>query len=184
MIRSCTDKVTLSSPVGKLGCCRTLRRVATCRDARKYRFGGVRCSTAIRVARCRDARLVRPLCQRLQRRGFNGNGRTSRASLQPLLVLLYYNGRTSRASLQPLHVGESLYVSPTEDFSNSSRANEISLRSREMKVRKNEMKLRKKQIKVPKNFLMPPWRVSFFSVGDSDFPQAVGYLVPSSGWQR
>ena len=29
---------------------------------------------------------MRPLYQRLQRRGFNGNGRTDRASLQPLHV--------------------------------------------------------------------------------------------------
>ena len=55
---------------------------------------------------------MRPLYQRLQRRGFNGNGRTDRASLQEsyrctttdaqivrpykgLVVLLYYNGRTT-----------------------------------------------------------------------------------------
>ena len=31
---------------------------------------------------CRDARSVRPLCQVLQRHGFNGDGRTDRASLQ------------------------------------------------------------------------------------------------------
>ena len=36
----------------------------------------------IRVTLCRDARLVRPLGPRLQRQGFNGDGRTSRASLQ------------------------------------------------------------------------------------------------------
>ena len=41
-----------------------------------------------RVALCRDARSVRPLYQRLQHRGFNEDGRTERASLQPLLVLL------------------------------------------------------------------------------------------------
>ena len=35
-----------------------------------------------RVTRCRDARSERPLCQRLQHRGFNGDGRTDRASLQ------------------------------------------------------------------------------------------------------
>ena len=34
---------------------------------------------------CRDARSVRPLCQRLQRLGFNGNGRTDRASLQRVI---------------------------------------------------------------------------------------------------
>ena len=31
---------------------------------------------------CRDARSVRPLCQKLQRRGINGDGRSDRASLQ------------------------------------------------------------------------------------------------------
>ena len=36
----------------------------------------------IRVTRCRDARSVRPLCQKLQHRSFNGDGRTDRASLQ------------------------------------------------------------------------------------------------------
>ena len=30
----------------------------------------------------RDARAMRPLCQRLQRQGFNGDGRTDRASIQ------------------------------------------------------------------------------------------------------
>ena len=34
------------------------------------------------VTLCRDARPERPLCQRLQHRGFNGDGRTDRASLQ------------------------------------------------------------------------------------------------------
>ena len=57
-----------------------------CRDARECLAGGVRCRTARRVALCRDARSVRPLCQRLQRHGFNGDGRTDRASLQSLLV--------------------------------------------------------------------------------------------------
>ncbi|WP_297728011.1 hypothetical protein, partial [uncultured Porphyromonas sp.] len=33
-------------------------------------------------ALCRDARSVRPLYQRLQRHGFNGDGRTDRASLR------------------------------------------------------------------------------------------------------
>ena len=54
---------------------------------------------------CRDARSVRPLCQRLQRCGFNGDGRTDRASLQPLHVGWFGDGRTDRATLQPLHVG-------------------------------------------------------------------------------
>ena len=35
-----------------------------------------------RVTICRDARSERPLYQRLQRCGFNGDGRTDRASLQ------------------------------------------------------------------------------------------------------
>ena len=34
------------------------------------------------TCRCRDARSERPLYQRLQRQGFNGDGRTDRASLQ------------------------------------------------------------------------------------------------------
>ena len=46
----------------------------------------VRCVASKRVTPCRDARSVRPLYQRLRRRGFNGNGRTDRASLQRLLV--------------------------------------------------------------------------------------------------
>ena len=33
-----------------------------------------------------DTVTVRLLCQKLQRRGFNGDGRTDRASLQPLYV--------------------------------------------------------------------------------------------------
>ncbi len=38
---------------------------------------------------------MRPLCQRLQRRSFNGDGRTIRASLQPLLVSSFGDGRTT-----------------------------------------------------------------------------------------
>ena len=42
---------------------------------------------------CRDARSVRPLYQRLQHRGFNGDGRTDRASLQRVTRLVRpYNG--------------------------------------------------------------------------------------------
>ena len=63
---------------------------------------------------------------------------------------------------------------PREKIGKGQGTNENSPQRAEIKVRKNEMKLRKKQIKVPKNFLMPPWRVSFASVGDSDFPRAVG----------
>ena len=37
---------------------------------------------------CRDARLVRPLYQRLQHRGFNGDGRTDRASLHRATCLV------------------------------------------------------------------------------------------------
>ena len=37
---------------------------------------------------------MRPLCQRLQRQGFNGDGRTDRASLQPLHVLQFGDGRS------------------------------------------------------------------------------------------
>ena len=40
---------------------------------------------------CRDARSVRPLYQRLQRRDFNGDGRTDRASLQGVVSILYVN---------------------------------------------------------------------------------------------
>ena len=54
---------------------------------------------------CRDARSVRPLYQRLQHRGFNGDGRTDRASLQGDVGggrsnVFNGDGRTSRASLQ------------------------------------------------------------------------------------
>ena len=71
----------------------------------------------------------------------------------------------------------------TEQFFEAIRVNleaEID-RKIEIKLRENEMKLWKNEIEVPKNFLMPPWRVSFSSVGDSDFLRTVGYLVPSSG---
>ena len=102
---------------------------------------------------CRDARSVRPLCQRLQHRGFNGDGRTDRASLQPLFVSLYYDGRTDRASLH------GLLVSPREEFADSSVESENSSRRGEIKVRKNEMKLRKNEIISPKNFSVPRWRI-------------------------
>ena len=53
---------------------------------------------------CRDARSVRPLCQRLQRhgakgygtRGFNGDGRTDRASLQDSSLCVPTKGYSSR----------------------------------------------------------------------------------------
>ena len=54
--------------------------------------------TAKRVTLCRDARLVRPLYQRLQDRDFNGDGRTSRASLQRVTRLAVW-GRTLRPSV-------------------------------------------------------------------------------------
>ena len=60
---------------------------------------------------------MRPLCQRLQHRGFNGDGRTDRASLQPLLVKIVtrrgfngdgrYPARHFRVSLQRLLVPRS-----------------------------------------------------------------------------
>ena len=69
---------------------------------------------------CRDARSERPLCQRLQHRGINGDGRTDRASLQdsvsvrPLYQKLQHrgfngDGRTDRASLQDSVSGRPLY---------------------------------------------------------------------------
>ena len=91
--------------------CGLMRRVTRCRDSRL-----VRCIKSRRVTRCRDARSERPLYQRLQHRGFNGDGRTGRASLQrvtrevcpwcrPLYQRLQHrgfngDGRTDRASLQ------------------------------------------------------------------------------------
>ena len=51
---------------------------------------------------CRDARSVRPLRQRLQRRGFNGNGRSDRASLQDSVtasLVSIVRGRTLRPSV-------------------------------------------------------------------------------------
>ena len=57
-------------------------RVILCRDARLGRRPSVRPSPINDTSPCRDARSVRPLCQKLQHRGFNGDGRTDRASLQ------------------------------------------------------------------------------------------------------
>ena len=72
-----------------------------------------------------DARSVRPLYQRLQHRGFNGDGRTDRASLQPLLVKIVtrrgFNGdgrhpaRHFRASLQRLLVPTLLPAPPSPE---------------------------------------------------------------------
>ena len=62
----------------------------------------------------------------------------------------------------------------TEESPHSSRGNVNSPPRGEIKLRKNEMKLRKKQIKVPKNLFVPPWRVSFSSVDNSDFPLSRG----------
>ena len=60
-----------------------------CRDARYVSSGmasvpvkAIRVLTLGRITRYRDARSVRPLCQRLQHRGFDEDGRTDRASLQ------------------------------------------------------------------------------------------------------
>ena len=129
---------------------------------------------------------MRPLCQRLQRQGFNGDGRTDRASLQPLHVSSFDNGRltvrsynryTSRSSgtdAQIVRPYKGLHVSPTEEIGNRYGANEKSPRRVEIKVRKNEMKLRKKQIKVRKNFSVPPWRFRNPSEGISDFLGGVG----------
>lgn len=59
---------------------------------------------------------------------------------------------------------------PHEEIGKGQGANELSPQRGEIKVRKTEMKLRKNEIEVPKNFLKHPWRVSFASVGDFDFP--------------
>gem|GEM_PF-7124477 len=95
-----------SSPERSLFCGRTRRSAPTqATSARQFYSSNA-------VALCRDARLVRPLYQRLQRCGFDGDGRTSRASLQIVTRLvrpLYQrlqrcgfdgDGRTSRASRQ------------------------------------------------------------------------------------
>ena len=55
-------------------------------------------STLAVTAPCRDARSVRPLRQRLQHRGINGNERSDRASLQESFRF-NGDGRTDRASL-------------------------------------------------------------------------------------
>ena len=65
-----------SSPERSLFCGRTRRSAPTqATSARQFYSSNA-------VALCRDARLVRPLYQRLQRCGFDGDGRTSRASRQ------------------------------------------------------------------------------------------------------
>ena len=106
---------------------------------------------------------MRPLRQRLQRQGFNGDGRST---VRP------YNRYTSRSSgtdAQIVRPYKGLHVSPAEKIRNRHGANENSPRRVEIKVRKNEMKLRKKEIKVPKNFFIPPWRFRNPSEGISDF---------------
>ncbi len=65
-----------SSPERSLFCGRTRRSAPTqATSARQFHSSNA-------VALCRDARLGRPLYQRLQHSSFNGDGRTSRASLQ------------------------------------------------------------------------------------------------------
>ena len=61
---------------------------------------------ARRVTRCRDARSERPLYQRLQRCGFDGDGRTSRASLQRVTRLIV----TRFALTQWTHDHESIQI--------------------------------------------------------------------------
>ena len=46
---------------------------------------------AVVTAPCRDARSVRPLCQRVQHRGFNEDGRTTVRPYKGLLVSLTSN---------------------------------------------------------------------------------------------
>ena len=80
-------------------------RVILCRDARLGRRSSVRPSPINDTSPCRDARSVRPLCQKLQHRGFNGDGRTDRVSLQDDVEVRTRWGRTPparyfRASLQ------------------------------------------------------------------------------------
>ena len=89
----------------------------------------------LRVALCRDARSVRPLCQKLQLHGFNGDGRTDRASLQPLLV--------SRGNQKYLG---SKRKSSTEKTKNSSElqfaSSEVSFHSSELLFRPSVGKFR------------------------------------------
>ena len=104
-------------------------------------------------------------------------------------VSSFGDGRTDRASLQPLHVGwfgdgrstESPYnrYTSTEEIEkrhganeNSPRRGEIKLRKNEMKVRKNEMKLRKNEMKVRKNFPVSHWIIEALHGGIARSPPA------------
>ena len=98
------------------------------------------------------------------------------------------NGRTDRASLQPLH------VSPTEEIGNLQGANENSPGSQEIKLRKNEMKLRKKGMKVRKkgmkvrkSFFVPRWRFRNSSRGNGDLrllqKSTVSFRVDIRAWR-
>ena len=95
--------------------------------------------------------------------GFNGNGRTDRASLQPLHVL------------------------PTEEIGNLQGANENSPGSQEIKLRKNEMKLWKKGMKVRKSFFVPRWRFRNSSRGNGDLrllqKSTVSFRVDIRAWR-
>ena len=62
------------------------------------------CIKAKRVARCRDARSERPLYQSLQHRGFNGDGRSDRASLLRVTREIFDGGST--------HIVEDCYICP------------------------------------------------------------------------
>ena len=106
---------------------------------------------------------MRPLCQRLQRQGFNGNGRSTERPYSR------YSSRRTTTDEQVVRPYTSLLVSPPEEIGNLQGENENSPRNREIKVRKNEMKLRKKQIEVPKIFFIPPWRISVCYRGIFDF---------------
>ena len=91
------------------------------------------------------------------------------------------NGRTDRASLQPLH------VSPTEEIPDSSVQNKNSPGSQEIKLRKNEMKLRKKGMKVRKSFFVPRWRFRNSSRGNGDLrllqKSTVSFRVDIRAWR-
>ena len=95
--------------------------------------------------------------------GFNGNGRTDRASLQPLQVSL------------------------TEEIPDSSVQNKNSPRSREIKLPKTEMKLRKKGMKVRKSFFVPRWRFRNSSRGNGDLrllqKSTVSFRVDIRAWR-
>ena len=98
------------------------------------------------------------------------------------------NGRTDRASLQPLHVSltEEIPDSSVQN-KNSPRSREIKLPKTEMKLRKKGMKVRKKGMKVRKSFFVPRWRFRNSYRGNGDLrllqKSTVSFRVDIRAWR-